>query len=322
MDEFSLIKRYFSRHNTLSGQQHVRLGIGDDAAVVEVPEGHLLAQTIDTLVAERHFPLHTDPYDIAAKSLAVNVSDLVAMAATPAYFVLSLTLPEVDELFLQAFSQGLFDEAQRYDMALIGGDTCRGELSITIQASGFVQPDRYVTRSGASIGDVIFVSGELGRAALGLASLQGWEQLDADDCNLCVRSLNRPQPRLDLVPLLLEYASAAIDISDGLVGDLGHILDASDVGASLVKSRLPVHHWIQQRDRYDYALTGGDDYQILFTVPAIKADRIRKRIKSDSLDVTEIGAITRNGFYMHDSDSRVGEGIDLANQQGFNHFAV
>lgn len=315
-NEFSLIEQYFSNPASRHPGENTILGIGDDAAVLQAPVHHQLVATIDTLVAGRHFPPQTSARNIAYKSLAVNVSDLVAMAATPAFFLLSLTLPDVNDDFLTAFSSGLFEAAEAFGIQLVGGDTCKGPLSITIQASGFVPSDRFVTRSTASVGDRIFVSGKLGAAALGLAYVQGRVELDAQQSRTCIDALNRPLPRLDLIPLLRDFATSAIDLSDGLVGDLAHILAQSGVGARLDKDKLPVIDWILQHDQYHYALSGGDDYQILFTVAEQNRDEVMNLAQRSNSDVTDIGVITKTGLEWLDATNT----IDLSSYRGFDHF--
>ena len=314
--EFSLIQQYFTRPARHEINHSVLLGIGDDAAVTRLPADQLLVQTIDTLIAGRHFPLSTTAADIAYKSLAVNVSDLAAMAAIPSSFLLSLTLPEVDHSFLLEFSDSLFDAADQFGIQLIGGDTCKGPLAITIQANGLAAVDAYVTRSGAQIGDHVMLSGKVGSAALGLASLQGRVQLDHYTCQLCVEALNRPQPRVDMIPLLRQYASSAIDISDGLASDLGHILQQSRVGAVIEQSALPVIDWISQQGAYPYALAGGDDYQIVFTVSPHNYASFMGEVIMNKLDITEIGKITQKGYFLLTDDGKK----DLNTYQGFNHF--
>ena len=314
--EFSLIQQYFARPAATQSGASVLLGIGDDAALTRIPANHLLVQTIDTLIAGRHFPEQTSARDIAYKSLAVNVSDLAAMAATPWTFLLSLTLPTIDETFLAEFSQSLFETAGQYGIQLIGGDTCRGPLAITIQANGYVPDEGYLTRAGARQGDHIMLSGKIGCAALGLASMQGKLELDQATHALCIQALNRPLPRVDLTSLLRQYASSAIDISDGLASDLGHILEQSGVGALLYQDALPVIDWISQHDKYEYALAGGDDYQIVFTVPPTLYDLFMSEVRLKQLDITEIGVITQQGFYLQ---TAVGE-QDLNSYQGFDHF--
>lgn len=315
--EFSLIEKYFASR-AQSGNTHTALGIGDDASVIDVPPGQQLVVTLDTLVAGRHFPLQTRPRDIAYKSLAVNVSDLVAMAATPAFFLLSLTLPQQDDAFLSDFSDGLFEAADEFAISLVGGDTCKGPLSISIQASGFVSKNGFIRRSGARVGDRIVVSGKLGAAALGLASLQHKVQLTAEQQRFCVQALNRPRPRLDLLDLLSGFASSAIDLSDGLAGDLGHILQQSKVGAIIDKQRLPVFEGLFEHNRFDDALCGGDDYQILFTVDENRLGELMRTAQSRQLDLYEIGEITPQGYRLKDG----AVSIDLTSYRGYDHFAT
>ena len=316
--EFSLIEKYFSLPAQKFTHSHTVLGIGDDAAVMSVPAGHQLVVTMDTLIAGRHFPLQTSPFDIAYKSLAVNVSDLVAMAATPAFFLLSITLPAADEHFLAEFSAGLFAAAHEFSIVLVGGDTCQGSLSISIQASGLVAEHAYITRSGAGIGDRIFVSGPLGAAALGLASVQNRVQLTAEQQQFCINALNRPRPRLDMIDLLRDFASAAIDLSDGLLGDLGHILTKSRCGALLDKQKIPAYQALSLHHCLDYALSGGDDYQILFSVPVDKLEAMVSAAAEQGLELFDIGEITQAGFFMQADHAT----IDLSNSRGFDHFAA
>lgn len=316
-DEFSLIEEFFGQPSVSRSNENTLLSIGDDAAVVQVPQHHLMVQTIDTLVAGRHFPEQTDARLIAYKSLAVNVSDLAAMAASPAFFLLSLTLPEVNEDFLKGFSEGLFEAVDEFGIELIGGDTCRGPMSISIQASGFVPKDQYVTRSGARPGDHIFVSGQLGSAALGLAALQGQISLPEKIREHCLQALNKPQPRVDMIPLLRQFASAAIDVSDGLVGDLQHILKQSGVGALVQESNLPVVDFIRENELYPLALSGGDDYQLLFTVGERELTGFLAQVNDYSLDATEVGVIKESGYHLQS----VTEGkVDLSRRRGFDHF--
>jgi thiamine-monophosphate kinase len=316
MDEFALIERYFNR--PLSSKAIV-LGIGDDAAAIEPPPGQLLVQTMDSLHAGRHFPEHTAPADIAWKALAVNVSDLAAMGAQPAFFLLSLTLPDSDEAFLAEFSRGLFEAADAFGIELVGGDTCRGPLSITIQASGFCPPGELVRRKGAAVGDHVFVSGQLGFGALGLALVQGREVGDGVQRDLAIDALNRPTARVDLIPILRRFSTAAIDISDGLAGDLGHLLRASGVGASIQRDALPVPDWIRQEGRWDLALSGGDDYQLLFTVSDNNLAQFGRVVEQQQLDCTEIGRIIESGYFLQTGDDTE-SAVNLSERRGFMHF--
>lgn len=314
-NEFAIIDQYFS--NIGKPSDTTLLGIGDDAAVVDLPPGHQLVVAMDTLVGGIHFPMDTSPADIAYKALAVNLSDLAAMAAKPAWFLMSLTLAETDSRWLSQFANGLKQAADTFRLQLIGGDTCRGELSISIQIAGLVPTGRYVTRRCAAPGDIILVSGELGNAALGLAHKKGEIELPQSLQAKCSLALNRPHPRLELVSFLREFASSAIDISDGLVGDLRHILEASDCGAKIAQIALPVNPWIEQHDAYHYALDAGDDYEICCTIPP------RHRVEIEAWNhahpecrLVPIGEITESGFYLRAGEHQ----FDLSNRQGYRHF--
>jgi len=322
MNEFSLIEKYFSSQTRQRKNYHTALGIGDDAAIINVPAGQQLVATMDTLISGVHFPAETSPQDIAYKSLAVNVSDLVAMAATPAYFLLSLSMPVADESFMKAFSTGLFEAADEFGIALVGGDTCKGPLSISIQANGFVTENNYITRSGAAIGDKIMLSGQLGTAALGLAVMQQKINLTDDQTTHCVKALNRPEPRFDLINLLRQFASSAIDLSDGLVGDLGHILTSSDVGAVIDKHKIPAYPALQDHALFNYALTGGDDYQILFTVADDEMTHLIDSARQLGLELFEIGEIVEQGYVLLDQGKSIDLSINHSTLRGFDHFAA
>jgi len=315
-DEFSIIDRYFSAVGTSAYRS--RLAIGDDAAIVDVPADKQLVMSMDTLNAGVHFALDADPADLACKALAVNLSDLAAMAAEPAWFLLSLTLAENDDYWLKRFSDSLKQVAETYQVELIGGDTCRGPLSISIQIAGLVPRDCYVTRARAQAGDLVVVSGELGNAALGLAHQQQKIQLPGDLQEVCLASLNRPRPRLELSPFLRAFATAAIDLSDGLQGDLQHILAASEVGAIIERDNLPVNHWIRQQDVYQYALTGGDDYEICCTLAASRLKEVETWNQANPhCQLSIIGEITESGFYLRQDEAL----IDLSGSRGYQHFA-
>ncbi len=271
--EFQLIQSWFSEPMQ-SKREDVILGIGDDCAIVSPKQNLHLAFSIDTLVGGVHFPAHTSAAAIAHKALAVNLSDLAAMGATPAWFTLSLTLPEADEVWLEAFSGSLFSLASQFGISLIGGDTCRGPLSVTIQVCGYLPESGGLRRSTAKVGDIIAVTGKLGAAAIGLdislhqhseyfACLQEREKLVA------LNALEYPLPKIREGQQLLKTAHAALDISDGLYSDLGHILLASQVGAEIELDSLPLADSLKclpQQLALEKALTGGDDYELCFTM--------------------------------------------------------
>ena len=266
MSEFSLINTYFN--SILHHREDVLFGIGDDAACLRVPSGMDLLVSTDTLVEGVHFLAGWDAYDIAKRAVNVNVSDMAAMAATPCWVTLALTMPMVDELWLKRFSLGLADALREYNIALIGGDTTRGPLTVTLTIHGLVPKGRAVRRNGARVGDAIVVSGVLGAAAQAVALFDDHTIEDRSRA-LLMDKLLHPTPRIDLIKLLREHASSAIDISDGLSADLNHILEASRVGATLEFAAIPVHPLVQQIQKIkavDFALSGGDDYELCFTI--------------------------------------------------------
>ncbi|MGY6276908.1 thiamine-phosphate kinase [Methylomonas sp. MgM2] len=271
--EFDLIKRYFA----IQAPRHpfTQLGIGDDCALLNLPSGFQLAVTTDTMVENVHFFAGADPESLGHKLLAVNLSDLAAMGAEPFAVTLALTLPKVDEEWLQAFAGGFIALAQRHNVDLIGGDTTSGPLTMSVQAMGAVPQGSALLRSGARVGDLIFVTGQLGNAGLGLKIKQGYRCADAGPP---LHSFNRPFPRVQEGIALRGIANACIDVSDGLASDLGHILDQSQVGACLDWDRLPlstpVRDYIDQTGDWQMPLTAGDDYELCFTVPERLADKV------------------------------------------------
>ncbi|HKJ22977.1 MAG TPA: thiamine-phosphate kinase [Gammaproteobacteria bacterium] len=272
LSEFELIERLFTRRG--GGRPDVRQGIGDDGAVLVPPPDQDLVAAVDTLVAGVHFPLQTESSDIGHKALAVNLSDLAAMGALPAWYTLALTVPEADPAWLEGFAAGLSALAGRYGMELVGGDTTRGPLSVTVQAHGFVPRGQALYRRGAQAGDLIYVTGELGGAGLALRSLQGGITLSPQVHDDVMQRLNRPEPRFEEGRVLLNIANAAIDISDGLVSDLGRMLKAGAAGATVQTERVPVSAPVRallppagdQDPGLALALTAGDDYELCFTV--------------------------------------------------------
>ncbi len=314
-DEFTIIERYF----TAIGKAHcnTQLGIGDDAAVLDLPVGHQLVVSMDTLIQGVHFPIETHPSDIAYKSLVVNLSDLAAMAAEPVWFLLSITLPDSRDAWLKDFSMGLKQAAERYPIQLVGGDTCRGPLSVTIQAGGQVPVDAYIRRDKAEVGDLILITGTLGNAALGLAEMEGKIELTASEAETCRTALNRPRPRLELTPFLREFAHSAIDLSDGLQSDLGHLLNASGCGAMIDQRQIPVNDWIKQSGHYQYALNAGDDYEICCTIGARHRAAVRSwNLQHPDCFLSVIGKVTQSGFQLQ-ADDQV---IELDQSEGYRHF--
>lgn len=296
MDEFELIRRYFVE--LTPPRDDVALGIGDDAALLAPPRGQEVVVTTDTLIEGRHFPNDTDPQAIGWKALAVNLSDLAAMGAEPRWFTLALTLRMADPEWLAGFAAGLGAMAREAGVALVGGDTTQGALSITITAMGTVPAGKAIRRSGARVGDVICVTGTLGDAALALRLGQGeaggrGEARSADLEHLRAR-LNRPVPCVAVGAQLRGLAHAAIDLSDGLAGDLSHILVASGVGAELRASKLPMspafRNLSEPEDRLELQVAGGDDYELCMCVPPESVAKLRKRL---AVPLTEIGRIVK-----------------------------
>ena len=268
-DEFSLIARYFS---ALGAGPAVELGVGDDCAILALQAGERLATSVDTVVEDVHFPADSLPEDVAYRAVAAAASDLAAMGARPLGMTLALTLPAADELWLHSFSQGLAAAASDLSLPLVGGDTTRGPLTITVQVLGALPPGLALTRGGAQPGDGLYVSGTLGDAAAGLAVLQGRYRPGLDAAEYLEQRFFRPTPRLALGATLLNTATAAIDLSDGLLADAGHIAAASGVQLHIDAQALPLSSALQAHpDRAQvlaWALAGGDDYELCFCLPA------------------------------------------------------
>ena len=317
MSEFSLINRYFK--SSPIKRNDVIFGIGDDAACLDVAAGNHLLVSTDTLVSGVHFLPEWSAYDIAYKAVMVNVSDMAAMAAQPAWITLALTIPEHDESWLALFSQGLNNALNQYTIDLVGGDTTRGPLSITVTVMGYAPHGRCVQRGGAQPGDIIMVSGQLGAAALAVAYLNN-DDILAEDRACAMARLLHPKARVDLVTLLQNHASAAIDISDGLSADLNHICDASGVGALLIEEDIPLHPLLGKylgANAVDLALTGGDDYELCFTVSPQRQEAVVDVLSSQSLVCYPVGVIEAiPGLRMQRCDG----GIVTLNPKGYSHF--
>ncbi|HSC85029.1 MAG TPA: thiamine-phosphate kinase [Pseudomonas sp.] len=271
MGEFELIRRFFAAAPCAQAAEGVALGIGDDCALLQVPAGEQLAVSTDTLVAGVHFPQSPDPFLLGQRALAVAASDLAAMGATPVAFTLAITLEQADSVWLQAFAQGLSQMAQNCGLALVGGDTTRGPLSLTMTVFGRVPAAQALTRSGARAGDLLCVGGELGDAAGALPLVLGQQAASGAAAEHLLRRYWSPQPQLELGRLLRGKATAALDISDGLLADCGHIAAASGLALQIELEKLPLSVSLQTVagiSARDCALAGGDDYVLAFTLPA------------------------------------------------------
>ncbi|WP_371195767.1 thiamine-phosphate kinase [Glaciecola sp. SC05] len=296
MNEFALIRDYFTRPKFV--RKDVILGVGDDAAITQVPQGQYLATTTDTLLEGVHFLPEASPEAIAHKAIAVNLSDLAAMGAEPAWINLSLSVEQVDQSWLSKFSTKINDLTQYFSIQLIGGDTVKGKTAVTITAQGFVPPESMLTRSGANPGDWLFLTGTVGDAAAGLAFLKG--QLEIADASASDYLVNRhyfPTPRVLAGTTLRRLATSCIDISDGLLQDLEHIIEGSKVGAIVHLDKLPISQALGEtipdlEQALTYACTGGDDYELLFTIPEEHRVSMETAMANYHLPVTCIGQIT------------------------------
>ncbi|PSU32058.1 thiamine-phosphate kinase [Photobacterium lutimaris] len=320
-NEFDLIARYFE-HQAVK-RKDVPLAIGDDCALLEVPEGSQLAVSTDSLVAGTHFLPDADPSWVAHKALASNLSDLAAMGATPAWVSLALTMPQPDEAWLAGFCEGFFALAEYYNVQLVGGDTTKGPLSITLTVHGFIPKGKALTRSGARSGDWIYVTGNLGDSAAGLALLLGQKTVDNPVLAATLRERHhKAEPRILAGQALRGLASAALDISDGLISDLGHILKRSGVAAEIDVDKLPLSPELiafePERDAaLQLALASGEEYELCFTVPEQNRGAVDTALARSGVRATCIGQL------------RPGQGISLVRERqplswtlhGYDHFA-
>lgn len=323
--EFDIIRQYFNA-SSRAPRKDVSLAIGDDCAITEIKANQRLAITTDTLVEGIHFFTDISPADLAYKALAVNLSDLAAMGAEPAWVSLALTLPKVDHQWLAEFSRSFFDVLDHYNVDLIGGDTTKGPLSITLTAHGLLPRDKALCRHGAEKGDWIYVTGTLGDSAAGLHLLQQKSissTFSQNESYLIERHL-RPTPRVLLGQTIAPYASAAIDISDGLLADLSHILNRSHVGASLKLETLPLSPQLLevfgQEQAEKFALIGGEDYELCFTVADKNCVKLERALTHIGVDYTCIGQIRSKKIGMKIRAKRAGEKVELPSCQGFDHF--
>lgn len=316
--EFQLIESFFT--GRAQSRKDVVIGIGDDCAIVAPAVNKSIAISCDTLVENVHFFPDMPAKELGYKSLAVNLSDLASMGAEPAWMTLALTLPEVDEQWLADFSEGLFEIAEYYGVALIGGDTTRGPRSITVTINGQVPQDTGLTRSGANNGDWIYVTGTLGDSALGLDILRGKVNLENADRDYLIGRHYRPTPRVLAGQSLRMLASSAIDISDGIMSDLQHIIKGSQVGAVINVERLPLSDELKRsvdlETALSYALTGGEDYELLFTVPESQKGALEMALVETGVRFTQIGQICTGGQLKLLQDNQPFEPSNL----GFEHF--
>jgi thiamine-monophosphate kinase len=332
LGEFDLIWRFFKAGSESMAQtqpDHVLLGIGDDCALLQPDPAQSLAVTSDMLVEGRHFFANANPEWLGHKALAVNLSDLAAMGAKPVGFTLALALPHADASWLAPFSQGLFRLAQQWQCPLIGGDTTQGPLTICITALGHVPSGTAIKRSGAKAGDDIWVSGALGDARLALGALRNEWLLDHSSLEAALPRMHRPEPRITLGMQLRGIASSALDVSDGLLGDLRHILKASQVNAEVLIDQLPTSPTLAaqtERLRRQCAANGGDDYELCFTAPKHKRAEIES-LSTAILPLTRIGSISSdsNGteptLILRDANGNLLTAADsMLLTQSFDHF--
>lgn len=316
MGEFELIARHFTRP-----VRRAALGVGDDCALLRVEPGQQLAVSSDMLVEGRHFLSTVPPDRLGHKALAVNLSDLAACGAEPLAFTLALALPSADEAFVAGLARGMFALADRHGIELVGGDTTAGPLNLCITVMGQVPPGQALLRSGARAGDTLWVSGTLGDARLALEAFRGQVSLPGEAFERVRRAMECPEPRVALGLALRGVASAAIDVSDGLAGDLGHILERSGLGAELQAAALPRSVVLAAQApalQHECLLHGGDDYELLFAAPPAQTDAVQRAAASAGVPVTAIGRL------------RAEPGLDLVGPdgsrqalaaRGFDHFA-
>jgi thiamine-monophosphate kinase len=319
--EFELISSFFADRGPK--RKDVILGIGDDAALTKVPEDNLLVVATDTMVEDVHFFKDAPPRSIGHKCLAVNLSDFAAMGAEPAWASVAMTLPEASDEWLEEFTAGLFAIAEYYNVQIVGGDTTQGPLAITVSVKGFIKEDKALLRSGAKVGDWIYVTGQLGDAALTVANKLGQVDLDSNIATLSEQKFNYPSARIAAGHVLRHAATSAIDISDGLIQDLRHIIRASGVSAEVNLDNLPVspsvNAALSEELALEMALIGGEDYELLFTVPEEKKAYLEQNSTAMGVGFHCIGQIKSGDtgiVLMKDSEK-----YPLPEKLGFEHFS-
>ena len=316
--EFSLIKRYFKQNE--SDVDGLTLGIGDDCAVVDIPPGKQLLISTDTFSEGVHFPAGTDAESIGFKSLAASLSDLAAMGAFPAFATLNLSIPKYDDRWLKDFSNGFFKLAKEYRVNLIGGDTTAGPLNVGVTVYGLANSAEWVPRTGAQPGDYVCVTGNLGDAALGLVNRRLGLQISSLEANHLKQKLERPKPQITAGQIIRKFASAVIDISDGLIADLSHILEASGVSATIELEKIPISNTYRKllsTVGWDYALSHGDDYELCFTVPADRLKEVASDLSKQRIHCSQVGTI-KEGKGLRVLHS-TGKDYEIK-RKGFTHF--
>ena len=307
--EFELIRRYFTTPQLINPVN--KLGVGDDCALLQIPKGYQLAVTADTMVEGVHFFPGSNPYQLGHKLLAVNLSDLASMGAIPVAVTLALTMPKIDESWLQRFAEGLLQLASHYSIDLIGGDTTSGPLTLTLQAMGIVPESGAMRRLGAKAGDLIYITGMLGDAGLGLKICQGYQCADSEQA---LQRFNMPVPRVTEGQAIRSVAHACIDLSDGLASDLGHILEESGVGACIDWDNIPLSNavktYINESGDWKMPLSAGDDYELCFTVPP-------ENIANIAIPAKQIGIIESEPGLRMKREGR----ITNLKAKGFEHFS-
>lgn len=321
MKEFELINGYFLDRGPK--RKDVILGVGDDAALTKVPEDNLLVVATDTMVEGIHFFKDAPARSIGHKCLAVNLSDFAAMGAEPAWASIAITLPNSDEAWIKEFTDGLFEIAEYYNVQIIGGDTTQGPLTVTVSIKGFIREEKALLRSGAKIGDWVYVTGQLGDAALTVANKLGQIDLEPNYAALSEQKFNYPSARIAAGQVIRHAATSAIDISDGLMQDLTHILKASDVSAELFVDKLPispaVNAVLAQDKAIELALIGGEDYELLFTLPEGQKAFLEQNATAMGVEFTCIGQI-KGSANNEITLLKDGEKYPHPQKQGFQHF--
>jgi len=317
ISEFDLIEEYFAGQLASYG---VNLGIGDDCALLTIPAGRQLAVSLDALIGGVHFPKNADPELIAERAVRVAVSDLAAMGADPMWVTMGLTIPTAERHWLAGFSRGFFRAAEEFNLALVGGDTTRGPLAINLQVHGSIEPEMAMLRSQARVGDIVCVTGNVGDGAAALAVIKKELEVGKSAFAYLMAAYYTPKPRLREGKMLSKVSRCAIDVSDGLLADLKHICKASGVGAVIEAERLPISEPVRKLVEPDvalaWALTGGDDYELCFTVSPEHIAHLEEMKVKHKLDFTPIGEIVRGDQCVCLSEGRVVE----CEVTGYKHF--